>query len=292
MARGSPGPHHGHGSALAQGRPELALALPMELQGRPRQAGEGPWPSWIAREQAPMPTAAGQPINDCWLNEGIGPPTLAVGPHLLQKATAKPRPLGQGVVWGLPGVIQAAKGRLQASQPLPTDAGAANPKEPPKALGLAPRARGWEQARTRQQQQGRLGLGGWCPGRRHGLGCAAHPWALPGWRRGWADGRCGLRRPATNAKHGSSPAIGSPATHSHTSPKTGPQRTISHSPVGSIFVLYACPRGLSGRRSGVRSRRPSPGAVGGSGAAGRLPQRAPPAPAPPALRPPRRRLGP
>jgi hypothetical protein len=127
----------------------------MELQGRPRQAGEGPWPSWIARQQAPVPTAAGQPINDRWLAEGIGPPTLAVGPHLLQQAAAEPGPLGQGVVWGLPGVIQTAKGRLQASQPLPADAGAANPEQPPEALGLAPRPLGREQARAGQQLQGR-----------------------------------------------------------------------------------------------------------------------------------------
>jgi hypothetical protein len=63
-------------------------------------------------------------------------------------------------------LIQAAEGRLQAGQPLPADAGAAAPEQPPEALGLVPGAWGREQARAGHEQQGRQGWDGLALGRR------------------------------------------------------------------------------------------------------------------------------
>ena len=164
MAGGTPGTNHGHGSALAQGGPNLALALPVELQGRPGQVGEGAGPGRVARQQAPVATPGGQALAPIRLGEGIAPPALAIGPHLLQQTAAEAGPLGQGVDRGLPGVIQTAKGRLQAGQPLPANAGATTPEQPPEALLLGPGAWGRERAQAGHKQQGGRGMGGWLPG--------------------------------------------------------------------------------------------------------------------------------
>ena len=179
VAGRAPGADHGYGSALAQGSPKLALALPMELQGRPGQTGEGTGPGRIARQQAPMLAPDRQALAWVALTEGISPPTLAVGPHLLQQAAAEASLLGQGIVRGLPGQIKAAKGRLQAGQPLPADARAANPEQPPEALGLVPGAWGREQAGAGHQRQDPRDLGP-CSGqggpRRRPHGCGRPKW--------------------------------------------------------------------------------------------------------------------
>ena len=136
MAGGAPGAHHRHRLPHPEARPQPALPLPKQLQGRPFQLVQCLRQARIPQQQAPLPLQLPPLLGLDGIADRLWPQPLPIGLEALLFAGLQlgGSRQGMGQLWGAgaPGHGQAAEHALQPLQAAPADARAFRPDQPPQ----------------------------------------------------------------------------------------------------------------------------------------------------------------